>query len=99
MKRVILSAFALVFMAGVAAAQTSGSHSSRSTSVSSTTAKKTKKETKAPSEVLNNRKIYNWESGQRATPTGHEATPTNGGGYASLRKETPANKPKNQQPN
>lgn len=97
MKRLILSAIALVFMAGAASAQTSGSNSSRSTSVSSTTAKKNKKDKKAPSEVFNNRKIYNWQTGQRATPTGYEATPTNGGGYVSLKREkTPANKPKDQ---
>ncbi len=34
---------------------------------------------------LNNRRIYHWKDGQRATPTGHEATGV-GGGYSALMK-------------
>jgi hypothetical protein len=37
---------------------------------------------------LSNRKIYPWKDGQRATPTGHVATPSNGSQYAALKKDT-----------
>ena len=80
--------------AGATSAQTTGSNSSRTTSMSSTgtyKAKKPKKEKKLPSEALNNRKIYHWQSGQRATPTGEEATPTNGG-YQSIKRGAVANR-------
>ncbi len=32
---------------------------------------------------MNDRRIYKWKDGQRATPTGHEATGM-GGGYAAI---------------
>ena len=35
--------------------------------------------------LTNNRRIYHWKDGQRATPTGHEATGT-GSGYSALKK-------------
>ena len=68
-------------LAGVAEAQTSGSQSARSTSVSSPGSSKHKKSGKAkiaPSERLDYRKDYHWKDGQKATPSGHEAAPTNG---------------------
>jgi len=37
---------------------------------------------------LSNRKIYHWKDGQRATPTGHNATPSNGSQYSALKKDT-----------
>ena len=37
---------------------------------------------------LSNRKIYHWKDGQRATPTGHKATSSNGSQYAALKKDT-----------
>lgn len=37
---------------------------------------------------LSNRKIYHWKDGQRATPTGHVATPSNGSQYAAIKKDT-----------
>lgn len=88
---------ALGLTAGAASAQSSGSNSSRTTTMSSTgtykakMARKDKKEIKAPSAVLHNRKIYHWQNGQRATPTGHEAAPT-GGGYQSLKRSDAANR-------
>ena len=72
-------------------AQTSGSNPSNSPSVSSSTAQsKNSKGTKskaAASDTLNDRNMYNWKDGQRATPTGHEATGTNGG-YAALGRDS-----------
>lgn len=40
--------------------------------------------------ALNNRKIYHWKNGQRATPTGHEATGSNTDAYVSQRKDSVA---------
>ena len=37
---------------------------------------------------LNNRKIYRWTNGQRSTPTGQDATSSNGSGYAAIKKDT-----------
>lgn len=94
MKRLMIMVLALGLTAGAASAQSSGSNSSRTTSMSSTgtyKAKKGKKAKKAPSEVLNNRRIYPWQNGQRATPTGHEAAPTSGG-YQSLKRGDAANR-------
>ncbi|HJW18756.1 MAG TPA: hypothetical protein VJ499_16620, partial [Flavisolibacter sp.] len=42
----------------------------------------------ADSTKLSNRKIYHWKDGQRSTPTGHKATPSNGSQYAALHKDT-----------
>lgn len=36
---------------------------------------------------LDNRKIYHWNNGQRATPTGEEATSSNDNSYSALRKD------------
>ena len=35
--------------------------------------------------LTNNRRIFHWKDGQRATPTGHEATGV-GAGYSALKK-------------
>ena len=100
MKRLILSVLLIGVITGAASAQTGSSgQSSRSTSVSSSgtaKAKKGKKLKKSPSEVLNNRKNYNWKDGQQATPTGHEAAPTNGG-YQSNKKDTATRKQKEEE--
>ena len=99
MKRLIMVVLATGLVAASASAQSGGGQSSRSTSISSTgtyKAKKGKKTRKAPSETLNNRKIYKWENGQRATPTGHEASPLNGS-YQSLKKDTAAVKKKEEE--
>jgi len=66
------------------------------TASAQTTQKKTTKKTTTTKEAkttkpaplkLNPRKIYQWENGQRSTPSGREATPTNGG-YTSLKNDT-----------
>jgi hypothetical protein len=88
MKRVILSTMLLIGVATFAAAQSSGSTGSATGSGASTSAPKSAK-SKKPSDKLNNRKIYHFNNGQRSTPTGAEATPSNsGGGYAALGKDT-----------
>jgi hypothetical protein len=43
---------------------------------------------KADTIQLNNRENYNWSDGQKATPTGKQATSSNGSGYATLKKDT-----------
>lgn len=91
MKRIIFSTAILLCICSIAEAQTTGSNSSNSTGVSSSTknGKSSKSNTgkKTAGDTLNNRKIYNWKDGQRATPTGHEATGTNGG-YAALNNDS-----------
>jgi hypothetical protein len=82
MKRILIATLILTGASLAAGAQTSGSNSSNSPSVSSSTAQPGNGKLTA-SDTLNNRKIYKWKDGQRATPTGHEATGTNGG-YAAL---------------
>lgn len=52
---------------------------------------------KPGSPQLSEREIYQWINGQRATPTGTEATPSNGDGFASLKKDTTAVKKKGKQ--
>jgi hypothetical protein len=99
MKQWILTVLVMGLLTGIVEAQTSGSQSSRSTSVSSPGSSKNKKPgkaKKAPSETLNNRKDYNWKDGQKATPTGHEAAPTNGS-YQSLKKDTATVKKKEEE--
>jgi hypothetical protein len=91
MKRILIATIILAGASLAASAQTSGSNSSNSPSVSSSTAQP--KDTKGTSgkavasDSLNDRKIYNWKDGQHATPTGHEATGTNGG-YAALGRDS-----------
>jgi hypothetical protein len=92
MKRIVLSFTIMIALGTAAAAQTSGSNSSNSTSVSSSreqtqgTKKATGKKAQADT-GLNNRDMYQWKDGQRATPTGHEATGTNGA-HATLPKDS-----------
>lgn len=85
MKRILIAAAIIIGMNHAASAQTSGSGASTnapSVSSSRTKAKGTKakksQSQKSQSDSLNQRKMYKGENGQRATPTGHEATGTNG---------------------
>jgi hypothetical protein len=88
MKRILIAIIIMIGVSQAASAQTSGSNSSNSPSVSSSTAQpKNSKGKAAASDTLNDRKMYNWKDGQRATPTGHEATGTNGG-YAALGRDS-----------
>lgn len=104
MKRLILSATVMLLLAGGVQAQTSERTATKQTTTAhqakakkGTKAKKagaTKaKGVKVTSEQLNDRRMYKAQNGQRATPTGHEATPI-GGGYASLKKDTTVVPPK-----
>jgi hypothetical protein len=86
MKRILLATAITIGICHIATAQTStGNGSTNGPSVSSSRTKT--KGTKAPSDTLNDRKMYNWKDGQRATPTGHEATGT-GGSAAPLPKDS-----------
>lgn len=107
MKRMILMGLALVLTAGATHAQKSNSKATNDKTRSSATTKKTKKgnsaKTKKDSSAnsktakqqkpakLNHRKIYHWETGQRATPTGQEATGV-GSGYSAIKKDTAGKK-------
>lgn len=85
MKRVIFATMILVGISAAASAQTATGNASRTTGAASSTKKATTKKTVKLSDTLNNRKIYHFKNGQRATPTGREATPSSiGGGYAAL---------------
>ena len=92
MKRVILSAAVVLLVSGGAMAQSTGGNSSGSAGQSSrttrTTTTKGKKATKDQTADLNNRQIYKGKDGQRATPTGHQATGTNTESYQSLKKDS-----------
>lgn len=99
MKRVILATAVMLVLAGGVQAQTTEkkvakkeattAHKAKAhkTTTKKTTTTKKVKGIKATSDVLNDRRIYKADNGQRATPTGHQATPT-GGGYAALKKDT-----------
>ncbi len=101
MKHIILFICLFFGIAGTTSAQTTKNTDKQTTKKSTKkTAKKTKKKgttakatnqknanaRKKPS-PLNDRRIYHWKDGQRATPTGHDATGT-GGGYSALKKDT-----------
>ena len=98
MKRVILSAAVVLLVSGGAMAQSTGGNSSGSAGQSSSTtrsaATKGKKGKKAQTVDLNDRKIYKGKDGQRATPTGHEATGTNTESFQSLKKDSTKQSPK-----
>lgn len=82
-------AFGLLGVANAQTSQGTSSTSSSGTMQSSNkgqTAKKNKKGDKKNAQ-LNNRKNYKWRNGQQATPTGNEATGTNGG-YSAIGRDT-----------
>lgn len=90
MKRVILSAFLILGTTAVVSAQTTH-HKHTSKAVATRKAPAKKKETtaaKVNTVKLNNRKIYHWTNGQKSTPSGQDATSSNGSGYAVLKKDT-----------
>ncbi len=103
MKRVILSAAVMLLLAGgvqaqktekkVAKKETTTTHKAKAQKAKKSAKAKKAKGVKVTSDALNERRIYKAKNGQRATPTGHEATPT-GGGYAALKKDTAVIVPK-----
>ena len=110
MKKLFLFAISVLGMAGFAMAQTSGNNSSKNTTVVSsgknhtksvkhyTKHKKSNKVTSARStQQLNNRENYQWKNGQEATPTGHDATSSNGDSYVSQKKDSASKSPKRKQ--
>ena len=91
MKKVILGVFLTIGLSFFASAQTKADTSkSKSLSPNKTKINKAKsKKLLNKKEPLNPRKTYHWSNGQRATPSGNAASPTNGG-YVSLKKDTVA---------
>ena len=91
MKRVILSAIMLLGITTIVSAQSTNNKKASKT-VAVHKASKNKKATtpvKEKSTVrLNNRKIYHWTNGQRSTPTGQDATSSNGSAYSAIKKDT-----------
>ncbi len=89
MKRVLLSIIVLFGITTIASAQTTkNNNASKAKTVRGREAKKHPTNVSADTVTLTNRKIYHWSDGQRATPTGEEATSSNGSGYATLKKDT-----------
>lgn len=85
MKRMKMMLFLLIGTSGTVMAQTD--KNTLNNNENNTTEKKEVKGTKVDPGNLDQRNIYYWKSGQRATPTGHEATGL-GGGYAALQKDS-----------
>ena len=86
MKRVILSAFLLFGVTAIVSAQTTKKSSKAVIVRKASENKKVTKSAQAKNTVkLNNRKIYHWTNGQKSTPTGQEATSSNGSGYAAIK--------------
>ena len=103
MKKIVFSTIVFLSIAGFTSAQSSGNRNTNTTSVSNTSAKGKKVSSqKANSkarkitdpQVLDNRKEY-MKDGQKATITGHDAAPTNGEQFQSL-KDSADNKRKKQ---
>lgn len=93
MKRLMLTIIVTAGIAGAASAQTTGSNSSVTTpavsSRGSATVAPNGNSRSLKYSKLNQREIYHWNSGQRATPTGEQATSVNGG-YAALEQNNDA---------
>lgn len=106
MKKIFFSVIFCFTMAGFASAQTSKSKSSKTTTYTSTTSHKAKKPTRKKAgtaridatpnstTVPDNRTEY-MKDGQLATRTGHEAAPTKGQQFHSLKDS--ANKKRKKQ--
>lgn len=94
MKEKILAAVFVFGIASSASAQQPATK--RSVTLDTYPATPIKKEAPIKTVKLDNRKIYNWSDGQSATPTGHEATSSNGSAYAALKEDTDTSKRKDQ---
>ena len=91
MKRLMLTLVITTSIAGIAAAQSSCRSTSTTTpsvsSPGSATTTPNGKSTTIKFKNLDQRDVYHWSNGQRATPTGEQAMAINGG-YAALKKDT-----------
>jgi len=91
MKRLILTLVITTGIASLASAQSAGRSTSTTTpAVSSRGSATTTPEGRSTTlkfQNLDQRDIYHWSTGQRATPTGEQAIATNSG-YAALKKDT-----------
>jgi hypothetical protein len=97
MKKIILSTIFVFSIAGFASAQTTGnknSNSSKSHKIAKARKAKIKKALGAKTVELDTRKEY-IKDGQKATATGHEATPTNSEQFQSAKDS--ANKKRKRQ--
>lgn len=93
MKQLLLSASFVLVFAGVTAAQSNGHKKAASHSGSTARSLRTKKSTASKgADTADQRKNYNWNTGQTATPTGNEATGTNG---SAAPKKASTTKPNN----
>lgn len=105
MRKAIITSPCMAGMTVFAQAQV-GNRNATATKPSVPSEKKTKlshADRQKPSAQLNNRKIYHFPNGQRSTPTGAEATASNGSRYAVVGRIHPGKQPfcqrKNQSPN
>lgn len=78
----------LVGLAPMVNAQSTKESRSSKTKTAAAKGQKTVKNKKADTVQLSNRNIYQWSNGQRSTPTGKEATSSNGSEYATVAKDT-----------
>ncbi|MDQ6608692.1 MAG: hypothetical protein M3Y85_02605 [Bacteroidota bacterium] len=103
MKQIILTTALFLALAGTVSAQTTKTVTAKKTSTSSSKQKKEKatkskknkivnRSRQKANDTANQRRIYHYANGQRSTPTGRDATPSNGG-YAALKADT-SSKPK-----
>jgi hypothetical protein len=93
MKRLILAITLMTCIGAIAQAQSSTKNSRKNSStMNNHGAYKSNKGNQMKSnshrDTLNNRVNYQWKNGQEATPTGNEATSTNGDRYAAMKKDT-----------
>lgn len=93
MKRLIFAVTFMTCIVTIAQAQSSNKNSRKNSStMNNHGAYKSNKGNKTKSgshrDTLNNRVNYQWKNGQEATPTGNEATSTNGDRYAAMKKDT-----------
>ena len=75
-------------MTTMVSAQAKGDQKASKTKPVTVKSNKAARNRKADTVQLSNRDIYEWSSGQKATPTGEQATSSNGSGYATLKKDT-----------
>ena len=89
MKKILFIIFILVGSYSISYGQNSATiNKSRSSSTQKHTAKTAAKKRTIRVDTLNNRKNYQWKDGQKATPTGEEATGSNSDNFASLKNDT-----------